>query len=391
MEYKIAGNIGITREDKLLLLIARTKINNEIKSEIISILKQGIDWNYIIDRCDKHKLTALLYWNLKYIGYNSTPSEIMEYLKSIFEENARQNLLLTGELINILNKFNSNKINAIHYKGPSLAQLAYNNLVFRQFIDIDILVKRSDIIKVNYLMNQMGYVLESCPENIDESMYFKTQTEHKYINYSSGNIIEIHNKVQGHFFHFPTDPYFLYEDLRLMNFNKHGFKTFNYENLLILLCIHGARHNWSRISWICDINELIHNNGIDWSKVIENSEKLGVKRILLINLLLTRYLFELELPDIIQICFEKDKVPDVICHSVMEKIFNKENSSYKLFERLSLDLRKRESLKNSIIDILRSIFNPTYEDYREFKLPTYLYSVYYLIRPVLLLKRYKSI
>ena len=36
---------------------------------------------------------------------------------------------------------------------------------------------------------------------------------------------------------------------------------------------------------------------INWLEIFEKSEKLGVKRILLINLILAKQLFELELPD----------------------------------------------------------------------------------------------
>lgn len=90
MKYKIGKNWELTREDRLLLLAARTEIDEETKSEMISILKQEIDWDYLIKRSKDHKLTSLLFWNLNSIGHDSVPPEVMGNLKAFFEENARK-------------------------------------------------------------------------------------------------------------------------------------------------------------------------------------------------------------------------------------------------------------------------------------------------------------
>lgn len=312
----------------------------------------------------------------------------MGNLKAFFDENARKNLSLTGELIKILKSFESNKICVINYKGPSLALLAYNYLALREFIDIDVLVNQSDIKKINSLMNHMGYVLESYPEEIDESLYFKTQTEHKFAHKKYGVVIEIHTRLQGHFFNFSMNPQFMYKNdgLNIVKINEYAFKTFNNENLLILLCIHGARHNWSRISWICDISELIKHHNINWSEVMENASKLGVMRILLITLSLVKDLFGHEFPEEIKDSFKDDVVHDINIQ-IQNRLFRGNRQSLTIFDRTYLDLKKRESLKMGLKDVLSSILKPTYEDFRELPLPSRLFFLYNIIRPFLLLRR----
>lgn len=388
MKYKIGKKWEVTREDRLLLLAARTEINEEIISEIVSILKQGIDWDYLIKRSKDHKLTSLLYWNLNSTCPDSVPPNIMDKLKAFFEENAHKNLSLTGELIKILKCLKSNHICAINFKGPSLALLAYNNLALREFIDIDILINRSDTVKVSHLMNQTGYVLESYPEKIDESLYFKTQTEHKFIHEKSGAVIEIHTRLQGHFFNFPMNPHFMYKNEKLdtLKINNYELKTFSTENLVILLSVHCARHNWSSISWICDVSELIQHHEINWSEVTRNAGKLGVMRILLITLSLVDDLLRTPFPREIRDLFEDDDVRDITLQ-IRNRLFRGNCHSLTVFERISLDLRKRESLKMGLRDVLSSTLKPTYEDFRKLPLPSRLFFLYYIIRPVLLLKR----
>ncbi len=50
--------LKICKEDKLMLLCARTRMKDEIKSKIISLIQQEIDWDYLLKRSSKHRLTS---------------------------------------------------------------------------------------------------------------------------------------------------------------------------------------------------------------------------------------------------------------------------------------------------------------------------------------------
>ena len=65
MFNKFDQSLEIKDEDKILLLSARTQINNKTKSEIKKLLTKDLDWDYLIERSYLHKLTPLLYRNLK--------------------------------------------------------------------------------------------------------------------------------------------------------------------------------------------------------------------------------------------------------------------------------------------------------------------------------------
>ena len=381
-------DLNLSIEDKLLLLISRTKIDGESRKEILSIVKQDIDWDYFLKKSSIHKLKPLICVQFSKTCPELVPERVMDELKEYYNENARKNLLLTGELIKVLNQLDSENICAVHYKGPSLALVAYGDLTLREFIDVDMIIHRIDTKKARKIMDKLGYELVTLPNNFNEDLYFKTQTEHKFINPNSNTVFEFHNRVQGHFFYFPIDPAFLYEDLKHVKINNNPVTTFTNENLLLLLCIHCARHDWSCISWISDIHELIQKEEIEWTKVFENSEKLKVKRILSTTLLLSENLLKTDLPSEVSNYLKEDVEAGKICKNVIDKIFNCDHKSYNLLERLSLDFRERESMKLSLIDVLSSIFKPTYEDFRKFKLPANLYYFYYIIRPVLLFIRY---
>ena len=84
MEKNRIRDLKLTKEDKLLLLCARTPINDEIKDKIKSLIHKELDWNHLLKRAMLHKLTPLLYWNLNNICPRSIPPEIIEHFKNLF-------------------------------------------------------------------------------------------------------------------------------------------------------------------------------------------------------------------------------------------------------------------------------------------------------------------
>lgn len=380
----------LRQEDELLLCCARTKIKPETKENISNLLNEDLDWQYLLQMASRHRLKPLLYYNLNSICPELVPEDILAELKDYFNSNVRKNLLLTGELIKIWELLKSEDISGIPYKGPSLAVLAYNDLKLREFNDLDIFVHKKHNQEVFKLMVSLGYILESYPHTMDIDLYFKTQTEHKFVNKDKKIVVEIHNKFQGHFFSFPINPRFLYENdtLQTLIFNNFQINTLSNENLILMLCVHCARHNWSKLFWICDIFELIESYGIKWEMLIKTAESLSIKRILLVNLKLASDFFGLDLPNEIRNSIECDHNVVNIYLKLKIKLFSRKIEHLNLFDRILLDLKKRESLKMSLIDVFNSIFKPTYADFEELPLPKYFFIFYYVIRPFLLIRRY---
>ena len=377
-------------EAKLLIYCARTLIDRKLADKILSVVSEDLDWNYLLQMSSRHGLTPLLYRNLNNICPEMVPVNILRKLEEYFNANVQKNLFMTGELIRILELLNANDIDSIPYKGPVLANLAYATISLREFNDLDIFVKKSDTYEVYNLMISLGYELDSYPKEMDISLYFKTQSEHKFLNKKSKMIVEIHNKFEGHFFSFPISPEFLYtkNSLKTVGLNNYQISVLSNENLILMLCIHCARHDWSRLLWLCDISEMFKSHEIKCSNLFENAEKLKVKRILLINLFLARDLFGLELSDEVINHFKNNPNIENICFNLKKNLLSKNSRTPNILERTLLDLKKRESLKMGLIDVFSSMLRPTYADFKEITLPVSFYPLYYIIRPFLLLKRY---
>ncbi|MGH9891867.1 MAG: nucleotidyltransferase domain-containing protein [bacterium] len=127
-------------EIELLICCARTHIDPGTSDKIRTLVAKDIDWAYLIRKAWRQGTTPLLYLGLGSTLPRAVPENVLDTLRSSFHANAARNLFLAGELIRLVDLFDSHRIPAIAYKGPALAVSVYQNLALRQFSDLDILV-----------------------------------------------------------------------------------------------------------------------------------------------------------------------------------------------------------------------------------------------------------
>ena len=56
---------------------------------------------------------------------------------------------------------------------------------------------------------------------------------------------------------------------------------------LLVLCMHGSKHAWSRWMWVCDVARLIESQpGLDWVAARREARRVGLWRCLALGVLL---------------------------------------------------------------------------------------------------------
>jgi hypothetical protein len=99
--------------------------------------------------------------------------------------------------------------------------------------------------------------------------------------------VALHWKVMPSYFAVPLDPKGLWEHLEPIDLVGTAVPSLPLEDVLLFLCIHGFKHGWERLGWICDMAELLRvHQRMDWGRVLEQAEASGSRRILLLGVLL---------------------------------------------------------------------------------------------------------
>src|SRR6266403_5674002 len=146
-----AGAKPPTREAQLLVLCASPATNQEEK--ICAVADENLDWEFLLRLARGHAVTQLLFWRLNPASLHPLPAA----LEAAFQENVRHNLWLTRELLQLHQLFRCEEIRLLPFKGPTLALAAYGNLALRQFVDLDLLVPKSDALRARDLLLANGY------------------------------------------------------------------------------------------------------------------------------------------------------------------------------------------------------------------------------------------
>src|SRR6476469_7955692 len=108
-----------------------------------------VDWDYLFQLARRHSIVPLVYFQL---DHALVPSEVLSKFKQQYIENSARNTVLTAELCRLINLFRDAGIEVIPYKGPVLALFAYGDIALRRFVDLDVIVKKSDVLRARDIL-----------------------------------------------------------------------------------------------------------------------------------------------------------------------------------------------------------------------------------------------
>jgi Uncharacterised nucleotidyltransferase len=376
-------------EKDLLICCARTRMQPTIAVRIRELSSQPLDWAYLLDEAAEHSLGPLIERHLCEIVPAAIPAEVLDRLKAASRANTVRCLFLTAELHKILELFRSNGILAIPYKGPVLAEQAYGDLTLRNFDDLDIILPQRDVSKANEIMQGLGYKARfPWLMNSDTAGSF-VPGEYNYRNDERRAMVELHTELTLR--HFPVTPNLdeFAERLETVMVGGRAVSTFNKEDLLPLLCIHGSKDFWERFSWIVDISELVQKDaGLDWDRSLKTAESLRATRMMNLGLALARDLLGTPLPEDIGRRVRADVGANSVARELETRLLGRARAGLNAGGRFRY---RRHMVTGALAGwryATRLAVLPVEEDWEMVRLPGPLAPLYIALRPLRLLRKY---
>jgi hypothetical protein len=293
------SNGSLRPEDDLLLCCARSHIDSDTEGRMRGLLRREIDWKYIVEAGAAHGVKPLLCRNLAASCAESVPAVVVAQFRRYLQAHAFNNLFLTRELIRLLGLLEKEGISAIPWKGPVLAATAYGDIALRQFADLDILVRERDAIQAKDLLLSAKYRLQYQGSTENEAAYHNARKVCELVREDGRIVVELHWAITSQTFPFRLDPASLWENIETVSLEGAPVCNLSPEDLLLVLCVHGAKHHWGKLMWISDIAEVLrtYSHEIDWTWLTQRADSLGGARMLLLGLLLAHDLLGANLPD----------------------------------------------------------------------------------------------
>jgi hypothetical protein len=264
MLNNISLSLNLTNEMKLLLEILKVENNDSLNSINKDLLKH-IDWVTFLRLVKHHRVYPSIYKKIVDLSDNvGVPLDIQNKLFRLYQNNAFQMLYLSGEMELLTKLFVENSVSSLVLKGPALALDLYGDISLRTSSDLDILISIKDLDKIENIIIKEGYIKYDYFSTVLND--WKWRHHHtSYFHPIKKIKLEIHWRLNPG----PSkEPSFneLWSRRRKCTLPNSQVFFLGYEDLFLFLVSHGARHGWSRLRWVEDIDK-ISKKELNWEKI----------------------------------------------------------------------------------------------------------------------------
>jgi len=280
------------RKHYLEWIIGNFRHDNERDLQKIPLSNE--DWQNIYKVAVDEGVAPYLYYRLKESALNlEMPPEIREKFIEISRYVLAKNTTLFHELGRVLRGLFEKDIKVIVLKGSFLSEAVYPHNGLRPMSDIDLLVCKKDLIRVQKELLEMGYhqkkqmsIEEQCVQSHHLNPFFNERAIKIEIHWNlSAHLLEINEVIRDGIWK------------RARHFRIAGVDTLilSPEDLLLHLCIHTSLHhlfkNWLKA--FCDIAETARyfQDEINWDKLFRYAHEMNLDRFVYTTLFCVSDLF----------------------------------------------------------------------------------------------------
>lgn len=378
-------NIKQKFSDELRLLIYLSQ--DSIENKIFDSDLKNIDWEEFLNLVVKHRLTSHVLKHAKFLAENF-PIPTYEKLMEIRLDRSKISLNFAIHAIRIYQKFEEYNINHCFFKGPLLSMELYNDVGFRNFRDIDVLVEQQDVEKAKLIIEELGF----------DCIYpnFQLSAKQQKANYSISHHyhfkhpaqitqVELHWNITNPKSFYGIETKEIIDNCRKIKISNYSLPYISKIDNLVYQAAHGSIHQWYRLFWLKDFSVILANSSAEYlKKAYEKSKQQKLGRSFIQACYLSDLIFNTN-----STILKQEKVnPRLVkaaLHSIRTTDLNQKGIAGKL-KLVHYRLRIKPTFKYHFDLLYRLRTHLT--DWEIIRLNDRLFFLYFLLRPFLLIYKF---
>jgi hypothetical protein len=211
-----------------------------------------VDWDRVQSIAQAFEVEAVFCSNLIALSGLAIPDHVLESAARREREARAFALARTLVLVELVGLLEDSGIPVILLKGPALGVTAYGDASMRTFSDIDLLVHREDLLDAKNLLLRLGYTRDYRAGSERALIH----GDHALEFSKSGTKVELHCALLERYLRFDLGSQAVWHNATTIDIAGHRVKVLDSPRLLVFICAHGAKHQWPRVRWICDVAQL---------------------------------------------------------------------------------------------------------------------------------------
>jgi len=355
---------------------------------ILSALHREVSWPTLFTLACEHGVISLLASGVAQFEKSLAPPKFAHKIRQLHRSQVLSALQMTAELFRLVDQFRDAGLDTLLVKGPALALRAYGDTGARQYGDLDFIVRQKDIPRATELMISAGYEPEIAVEAISPK---KIPGQYVFVRIATPLLVELHTERTMRYFPrgLPIEEFFARR--QYVNVDGHQIPALAVEDEVLLICIHGAKHLWDRLSMVADVAAFIdRQTSLDWERAFATARSVGAQRMLHTGLLLADNLLGAALPQNVQTRLQSDRSASQLAAKSTTWLPSAGQTQPGLFARALYRVRMRGNVVSGLGYLLRLTFSPTQEDWPAGMENEHDGRFASLRRPVRLVKKYRG-
>ncbi|HET6700978.1 MAG TPA: nucleotidyltransferase family protein [Gemmatimonadaceae bacterium] len=370
-------------EHQLLRLSITRRFAPVGDAEVARLLAGPLDWTYVVWAAHRQQIMPLLDDCLSAVGTGVVPPASLKTLAQRAAMIRMRNRQLARELIHLHRAAAGAGIRLLSFKGPVLAVTLYGDLALRQFGDLDLLVDRASSPRAEELLATLGY-------RRTRDFGFEVS----FVNGATRIAVDLHRALSAD--NFPVAASFddLWQRRQKVALEGGYAETLSTPDVLIAMCIEAARDARQGQVKLSKMSDLVHAlraaSDVEWAEVQSRARRLGLRRVLWFGIELAAGVLEMPAARDTGLDGPPRLIP--FLREVEASLFRAPGTprpTQRHGDRFHFLLRERwrDRLLPYALRVHRLV-TPNVHDRRVIALPRPLAPLYYLVRPVRLMRRY---
>lgn len=350
-----------------------------VQAEVDSL--ENIHWPKFLELATNHHVLPLVYRALKSAPF--LPPEVHAQLRAAHLPIVAHNVRAIALLQRLQQRLEAQGIQLIPVKGPALAMLAYGDVALRQFEDLDLIVRREDLLRAVDLLERDGYALRELSASVDRPRYVAT-LQNWSLEKPGSPPLDLKPVLGSHTLAGPASAAFMASTCRRIPIDKkRTLWAPGPEGMLLAVCLDGASEMWFKLSSVADVGALLAENpGLDWNEFLAAAARRGQRRSLLVGAGLAEELLGCDLPRAFRDGDRRDPVARRLARQAAERLRALAPRHSFIFRQTCFAFQTRERLRDRARLLARLLFVPGPIELATWPLPGVLYPLHALVRPV---------
>jgi len=153
-------------------------------------------------------------------------------------------------------------------------------------------------------------------------------------------------------------------------------------DLVLFLAVHGAKHGWINLGWICDFDETLRAIAdAEMPAILAAARGSGCLRMLLLPIALAADLLDAPIPSVFADALRADPAVKSLVSGIERRLFASVGMRARVYSEWVVPLRTILSTRGRIRYFASRAFTPNSDDFDFMPLPQTLYPLYYAMRP----------